>query len=85
MIKIRYFSKFDVKKQTEIEKRFKVEEVKIKLPWGHVAGKWWGPKDVQPIVTLHGWQGIERSLNLQRHTNFIFQKIILYFRQCRNF
>ncbi|XP_055639569.1 probable serine hydrolase [Toxorhynchites rutilus septentrionalis] len=33
-----------------------VEEVRIPVPYGEIAGKWWGPKDVQPIVALHGWQ-----------------------------
>ncbi|KAJ8953609.1 hypothetical protein NQ318_003033 [Aromia moschata] len=32
------------------------EEVQIPVPWGHITGKWWGPKYVQPIVALHGWQ-----------------------------
>lgn len=31
------------------------EELCIKVPWGHIAAKWWGPKDVRPIVGLHGW------------------------------
>jgi hypothetical protein len=35
----------------------KVEEVRIQVPWGHIAGKFWGPKDVQPILALHGWRG----------------------------
>lgn len=26
------------------------------MPYGEIAGKWWGPKDVRPIVALHGWQ-----------------------------
>ncbi|RLU17385.1 hypothetical protein DMN91_009620 [Ooceraea biroi] len=33
-----------------------VEEIKIPVPWGHVSGKWWGPKNEQPILALHGWQ-----------------------------
>lgn len=33
-----------------------VEEVIIRFEWGHIAGKWWGPRDVRPIVLLHGWQ-----------------------------
>ncbi|XP_058815497.1 probable serine hydrolase [Topomyia yanbarensis] len=33
-----------------------VEEVKIPVPYGEIAGKWWGPKDVRPIISLHGWQ-----------------------------
>ncbi|XP_017769189.1 PREDICTED: probable serine hydrolase [Nicrophorus vespilloides] len=32
------------------------DEIKIPVPWGEIAGKWWGPKDVRPILTLHGWQ-----------------------------
>ncbi|XP_060522533.1 probable serine hydrolase [Cylas formicarius] len=32
------------------------EEVRIPVPWGHIAGKWWGSRTVQPIIALHGWQ-----------------------------
>ncbi|XP_065340671.1 probable serine hydrolase [Cloeon dipterum] len=32
------------------------KEVKIPVPWGHVAGKWWGPQEKQPVIALHGWQ-----------------------------
>ncbi|XP_055911561.1 probable serine hydrolase [Eupeodes corollae] len=32
------------------------EEIKISVPWGHIAGKWYGPKDKRPIVGVHGWQ-----------------------------
>ncbi|RZC41843.1 serine hydrolase [Asbolus verrucosus] len=32
------------------------QEIRIPVPWGHVAGKWWGPTDQRPILTLHGWQ-----------------------------
>ncbi|XP_044583794.1 probable serine hydrolase isoform X1 [Cotesia glomerata] len=35
---------------------FEAEEIKIPVPWGHISGKWWGPKNIQPIVTLHGRQ-----------------------------
>ncbi|XP_066139531.1 probable serine hydrolase isoform X1 [Euwallacea fornicatus] len=31
-------------------------EVQIPVPWGHIAGKWWGSRDIQPIIALHGWQ-----------------------------
>ncbi|KAL1379883.1 hypothetical protein pipiens_003699 [Culex pipiens pipiens] len=34
----------------------KVEEVRIPVPCGTIAAKWWGPKDVRPIVSVHGWQ-----------------------------
>lgn len=33
----------------------KVEEIKIKVPWGHLSGKWWGPKNIRPVVAIHGW------------------------------
>jgi len=32
------------------------EPVQIPMPWGQISGKWWGPRDVRPIVCLHGWQ-----------------------------
>lgn len=42
-------------KQTK-KNNFKVEEIKINVPWGHIACKWWGPKSVRPILCIHGWQ-----------------------------
>lgn len=33
-----------------------VQEIRIQMPLGKIAGKWWGPKDKRPIVALHGWQ-----------------------------
>ncbi|TDG52655.1 hypothetical protein AWZ03_000888 [Drosophila navojoa] len=32
------------------------DEVSIPVPWGHIAGKWYGPKHVRPILGMHGWQ-----------------------------
>ncbi|XP_061393415.1 probable serine hydrolase [Musca vetustissima] len=32
------------------------EEIQIPVPWGHIAGKWYGPKHERPLVALHGWQ-----------------------------
>ncbi|XP_034952045.1 probable serine hydrolase [Chelonus insularis] len=32
----------------------KFEEVEIKVPWGKICGKYWGPQDVQPIIAIHG-------------------------------
>lgn len=26
------------------------------MPWGHIAGKWYGSQSVRPIVLVHGWQ-----------------------------
>ena len=31
-------------------------EIKIPVPWGHIAGKWWGPTNIRPILAIHGWQ-----------------------------
>jgi len=33
-----------------------VEEIRIPVPWGHIAGKWWGPQSVTPVLCLHGYQ-----------------------------
>ncbi|XP_055700488.1 probable serine hydrolase [Phlebotomus papatasi] len=38
-----------------MNKRNEFTEVEIPVPWGHVAGKWYGPADVRPILILHGW------------------------------
>ncbi|CAH0715750.1 unnamed protein product, partial [Brenthis ino] len=35
---------------------FTVEEIEIPVPWGHVAGRWWGPRNKQPLIAIHGWQ-----------------------------
>lgn len=32
------------------------EEIEIPVPWGHVAGKWYGSRKEQPLIALHGWQ-----------------------------
>lgn len=31
------------------------EEITIPVPWGHIAGKFWGSKDNVPILAMHGW------------------------------
>ncbi|KAK9509469.1 hypothetical protein O3M35_006780 [Rhynocoris fuscipes] len=41
-----------------------VEEVRIPVPWGHVAGKWWGNKSIQPILAIHGWLDNAGSFDL---------------------
>lgn len=46
------------------------------MPWGYVAGKWWGPKNVRPILTLHGWQDNAGSFDrliplLPRHVGYL--------------
>lgn len=32
------------------------EEIRIPFDWGHIAAKWFGSKDIRPILVLHGWQ-----------------------------
>lgn len=32
------------------------EELHIPVPWGFVAAKWWGPKNIRPVLGIHGWQ-----------------------------
>lgn len=32
------------------------EELQIPVPWGFIAAKWWGPKNIRPVLGLHGWQ-----------------------------
>lgn len=32
------------------------EEIEIPVPWGYVAGKWYGNRKQQPLIALHGWQ-----------------------------
>lgn len=48
------YSTTTLKESPSVLKNF--EEIKIEVPWGHIAGKWYGPKHVRPLVGLHGWQ-----------------------------
>ncbi|XP_058447440.1 probable serine hydrolase [Malaya genurostris] len=38
------------------DRKHKVTEVEIPIPYGKLAGKWFGPKNLRPIVCLHGFQ-----------------------------
>lgn len=38
----------------KIERSF--EEITIPVPWGVVAGKWYGDRKKQPVLAIHGWQ-----------------------------
>lgn len=40
----KYYGDLDINAPTADEVEFEVEEVKIKMPFGHVAGRFWGPK-----------------------------------------
>lgn len=35
---------------------FQTKEVQIEVPWGNIAGKWYGSENVRPILLVHGWQ-----------------------------
>uniref|UniRef100_A0A2M4APH1 Putative valacyclovir hydrolase n=1 Tax=Anopheles triannulatus TaxID=58253 RepID=A0A2M4APH1_9DIPT len=53
-----------------------VQEVRIPVPFGEVAGKWWGPRNVRPIVCLHGWQDNAGTFDtliplLPKHISFL--------------
>lgn len=49
---------FDLFTNFSIKKHFffssKVKEIKIPVPFGYLAAKWWGPQDIRPIVAFHG-------------------------------
>lgn len=32
------------------------EEFKFEVPWGFIAGKWYGDRHRQPVLAFHGWQ-----------------------------
>lgn len=34
----------------------KGKEIRIEVPWGHIAGKWYGAERTRPILMAHGWQ-----------------------------
>ncbi|KPI99323.1 putative serine hydrolase [Papilio xuthus] len=42
--------------EPELPAGVQVEEIEIPVPWGHVAGRWWGPRNKQPLIAIHGWQ-----------------------------
>ncbi|XP_053695862.1 probable serine hydrolase [Sabethes cyaneus] len=37
------------------DKKHNVTEVEIPIPYGKLAGKWFGPKNIKPIICLHGY------------------------------
>jgi pimeloyl-ACP methyl ester carboxylesterase len=49
--------------QVKCKSRTAYQEIKIPVPWGHISGKWWGPTDRKPVLTLHGWQDNCGSFN----------------------
>ncbi|KAI9587076.1 probable serine hydrolase [Glossina fuscipes] len=52
-------SSIDAKTKERISSKYIVrnhEEIQIPMPWGHLAGKWYGCKNRKPLVGLHGWQ-----------------------------
>lgn len=40
------------------------EEVELDFSWGKLTGKWYGPRDVRPIVLIHGWQDSAGTFDL---------------------
>ncbi|KAG4073028.1 hypothetical protein HA402_009447 [Bradysia odoriphaga] len=53
-----------------------VDEIIIKVPWGHIAGKWWGSKSCRPIILIHGWQDNAGSFDplvveLPKHISYL--------------
>lgn len=65
--------------QNPILNRRPCKEIKIPVPWGHIAGKWWGPEDKRPILALHGWQVRNWIVILACIGLFILQKIVVHF------
>ncbi|XP_050078020.1 probable serine hydrolase [Anopheles maculipalpis] len=60
----------------EHDRQHDVEEVRIPVPYGEIAGKWWGPRNVRPIVALHGWQDNAGTFDrliplLPKHMSFL--------------
>lgn len=49
-----WFSLFTTDGSSQIERSW--EEVTIPVPWGEIAGKWYGDRSQQPVLALHGWQ-----------------------------
>ncbi|KAK0178686.1 hypothetical protein PV327_007555 [Microctonus hyperodae] len=45
-----------INSNTSINLNRKYKEVEIKVPWGKLTGKHWGPTNIQPIIAVHGWQ-----------------------------
>jgi len=40
----------------KINHQIQIDEFELRVPWGHIACKWWGPKNIRPVICLHGWQ-----------------------------
>lgn len=49
----------------------KVEEIRIEITIGMLAGKWWGSMEKRPIIVMHGWQDNAGTVRLMSHTHSI--------------
>ncbi|CAH1105816.1 unnamed protein product [Psylliodes chrysocephalus] len=52
-------------------------EIKVPVPWGHISGKWWGLRNVQPVIGIHGWQ--DNSGTFDNLAPFLTQRGISFF------
>lgn len=43
-------------KHSDLKMNREFKEIEIKVPWGKISGKLWGPENVPPILAIHGWQ-----------------------------
>lgn len=57
------FSSTGVKLPTVTDLKSVHTEVKVPVPWGHIAGKWWNKDEGKPIIAVHGWQDNANSFD----------------------
>lgn len=50
-----YKKNYKMNATNQNQENFKFEEVQIPVPWGYIAGKWYGKKNIRPVVGIHGW------------------------------
>lgn len=58
MVNVRLLWQFTRHCQTRVPSRTmstEPREIKVPVPWGHIAGKEWGDPNGEPWLALHGW------------------------------